>query len=253
MIHQVCRFVTETKVAFGLAGAVGASKWTLAAISAADVIWKTGSLAVADRAMGSAFRVRLGDTSIAFDPGDFGVCREILGHDCYRLRPLQGRIRTAIDLGCNCGTFTLMAAALNPGCRILAVDANPEFTQATLRNASANGFGDHVDAWTRIVGCSSVDSVRQLEVESDTEKFDPIRAIALLGGCDFLKCDVEGGEHALFNGDLEWLRRVSYLAVEYHWNEADGDRLEAVLRKEGFVIERQPHRDLGYLFGSRPV
>jgi len=253
MIKQVLRFVKEIKVACELSGATGAGKWTLAAIAATDVIWKTGSLAVADRAMGSAFHVRLGDTSIAFDPGDFGVCREILGHDCYRLRPLQGRIRTAIDLGCNCGTFTLMAAALNPGCRILAVDANPEFTQATLRNAAANGFGNHVEALTRIVGCSSVDSVRQLEVEGDTKTFDPSGAIAALGGCDFLKCDVEGGEHALFSGDLEWLQGVRYVAIEYHWTEAEGDRLEAVLRKEGFVIERQPHRDLGYLFGSRPV
>jgi hypothetical protein len=63
-----------------------------------------------------------------------------------------------------------------------------------------------------------------------------------------------GCEHAPFTPKrhIEWL-----LARIEEWKPQIvvhlGDRLEAVLRKEGFVIERQPHRDLGYLFGSRPV
>jgi FkbM family methyltransferase len=208
---------------------------------------------VADQSMGSTFCIRVDQAQCCFNPGDFGVCREIIGHDCYRLRPLRGRIRTAIDLGCNCGTFTIMAATLNPGCRVVAVDVNPEFTAAALRNAEANGFGSQVEAVTCIVGRSGFDSVRQFVADGAAGVFDPIQVIAALGGCDFLKCDVEGGEHALFSGDLTWLRDIKYLAIEYHWTEADGDRLEAILRQEGFMVERQPHRNLGYLYGSRPA
>lgn len=253
MLQQLKRFLRELGIASRLVGAFGAGRWGLAAVASARTVVRTGSLAVADRAIGSTFCVRIDDALYCFEPGDFGVCREIIGHDCYRLRPLRGRIRTAIDLGCNCGTFTLMAATLNPGCRVVAVDANPEFTAATLRNATANGFGGHVEALTCIVGSSEVESVRQLEADGAAGRFDPGMVIARLGGCDFLKCDVEGGEHALFSGDLTWLRGVKHLAIEYHWTEAEGDRLEAILQQQGFVVDRQPHRTLGYLFGSRPV
>lgn len=253
MIQQVNRFLRELRIAFSLVGVFGAARWALAAVASARTVLRTGSLAVADRAIGSTFCVRVDSARCCFEPGDFGVCREIIGHDCYRLRPLRGQIRTAIDLGCNCGTFTIMAATLNPGCRVVAVDANPEFTAATLRNANANGFGGQVEALTCIAGSSEVESVRQLEAEGAAGKFEPGQVIAAIGGCDFLKCDVEGGEHALFRGDLSWLRDVKHLAIEYHWTEAEGDRLEAILRQQGFVVDRQPHRTLGYLFGSRPA
>jgi hypothetical protein len=253
MMRQLKRFVDEIRIVASLVGISEACRWAFAAVTSAPIVLRTGSLGVADRAMGSAFCVRVDQAKCCFHPGDFGVCREIIGHDCYRLRPLRGQIRTAIDLGCNCGTFTLMAVTLNPGCRVVAVDANPEFTAATIANAEANRFGSQVEALTCIVGCPGVESIRQLEADGAAGVFDPSGVIAALGGCDFLKCDVEGGEHALFSGDLSWLRGIKHLAIEYHWTEADGDRLEAVLREEGFVVERQAHRNLGYLFGSRPA
>lgn len=252
-MRQLRRFAQEFRIASSLVGPAGALRWALAAVASVRTVLRTGSLAVADQAVGSSFCVRIEDAQCCFQPGDFGVCREIIGHDCYRLRPLKGQIRTAIDLGCNCGTFSLMAAALNPGCRIFAVDVNPEFTAATLHNAEANGFGTQVKAMTRIVGCAGVESVRKLEADGSIRVFDPSQTITALGGCDFLKCDVEGGEHALFSGDLSWLGGVKHLAVEYHWTEAEGDRLEAILRQQGFLLERQSHRNLGYLFGSRPA
>lgn len=252
-MHRLQRFLRELRIAARLIGAYGAARWAFAAAASAHTVLRTGSLAVADRAMGSTFRVRIDDATCSFRPGDFGVCREIIGHDCYRLRPLRGRIQTAIDLGCNCGTFTLMVATLNPGCRVVAADLKPEFTAATLRNAEANGLGRQVRAMTCVVGRFEVESDRRAEAERGAEVFEPGRVIAALGGCDFLKCDVEGGEHSLFSGDLDWLRTVKHLAVEYHWTEAEGDRLEEILRREGFVVERQSHRSLGYLYGSRPA
>lgn len=251
MLRLLKRVLRELRIAWSLLGVFAAGRWALAAVASAHTVLRTGSLAVADRAIGSNFCVRVDETECCLQQGDFGVCREIIGHDCYRLRPLRGRIQTAVDLGCNCGTFTLMAVTLNPGCRVVAVDANPEFTTATLRNAEANGFGSQVEVLTCIVGRADVESIRQLEAHGAAEMFDPSKVLAALGGCDFLKCDVEGGEHALFSGDLTWLRGVKHLAIEYHWTKAEGDRLEAILRREGFVVERRPHRNLGYLYGSR--
>lgn len=232
-------------------GPTSTAKWLAAAAFDAPTLLKTKSLAVADRAIGSAFEVRCAGRSLRMKDADFGVCREIIGHDCYRVWALRGELRTAIDLGCNCGTFTLMAAALNPGCRIIAVDANPDFTAATLRNAEANSFLEQVEVLTRVVGAAEVNSVEAIRAKHNLASFDPAATIAKLGGCDFLKCDVEGGEHMLFQGDLRWLRDVRRLAVEYHWTDTDGDRLAAVLKHEGFTVERQPHRNLGYIFGLR--
>ena len=245
------RFFREVKITRALVGFSSTAKWLTAAVWNAPTILKTKSLATADRSLGSELDVRCGGRILSLSNADFGVCREILGHDCYRISDLRGEIRTAIDLGCNFGTFTLMAATLNPGCRILAVDVNPEFTIAALGNAAANGFGESVTAWACIVGSAEVESVRALQAREPMASFDPAAAIALLGGCDFLKCDVEGGEHLLFSGDLRWLRDVRRLAIEYHWTEVDGERLAGVLTAEGFEVERRPHRHLGYLFAVR--
>ncbi len=245
------RFINEIPIVFRLLGPTGAATWLAAAAVDAPTLLKTKSLTAADRAIGAAFQVRCADRSLRFIDGEFGVCREIMGHDCYRVVPLCGGLHTIMDLGCNCGTFTLMAATLNPGSRIIAVDANPEFTAATLRNAKANGLHDQVEVLNCVVGDAEVESVEAIRAEHNLPLFDPAASIAKLGGCDFLKCDVEGGEHMLFQGDLRWLREVRHVALEYHWTDSDGDRLAAVLRQEGFTVQRRPHRNLGYLFGWR--
>lgn len=248
--QEIIRFVQELAISRTLLGNQGATRWAAGAIRALPTVLRTRSLAPADRAIGSQFKVHCLSTVFHMTDGDFGICREIIGHDCYRLRPLLGTLRTAIDLGSNCGVFTLAAAAFNPFCRIVAVEANPELAAVTVANMTANGFGGRVSVRNQLVGAPTVASIKALVAASPAMRlFNPNDAIRELGGCDFLKCDVEGAEHVLFSGDLSWLASVKRFAIEYHWSETDGIKLEKILASAGFRVERVPHRTLGYLYG----
>ena len=250
LIREVVRAARETALTARLVGFRGALKWLGAAVAAAPEVAQTRSLAAADRGLGDSFTIRCDGHRISLTEAEFGICREIFGHDCYGLRPLTAQLQKVIDLGSNCGAFTLMAACLNPNCQILAVDANPVFTAATLRNADKNGFRTRVRAATQLVGSAEVESIQDLiHANPSVGHFDPSKAVEELGGCDFLKCDVEGGEHALFSGDLAWLQRVRRLAIEYHWNREAGEQLAARLRANGFHVQIRPHGRLGYLLG----
>ena len=102
----------------------------------------------------------------------------------------------------------------------------------------------------QLVAEPTVPSIRELIAASPAiELFGPWEAVRRLGGCDFLKCDVESGEHALFAGDLSWLQGVRRLAIEYHWTEAEGARLARIVESAGFTVDQMPHRQLGYIFG----
>lgn len=249
LLQEVIRAGREAALTWRLVGLSGTVRWLGGALAAAPTVVRARSLAPADRALGAAFSVRSDGYRFKLEDAEFGICREIFGHDCYGLRPLRGRLRTVIDLGCNCGAFTLMAARLNPDCRVVAVDANPAFTAATLRNAAVNQVGERVTARTALVGSAEVDSIQELvEAAACNDRFDPAEAIERLGGCDFLKCDVEGGEHALFGGNLDWLRPVRRLAIEYHWDRDAGERLAQRLQAAGFRVELRPHGRLGYVF-----
>jgi hypothetical protein len=225
-------------------------RWGLGAVLSAPSVLRARSLGKADAFLGTSLALRCEGRHLRVCDADFGVCREILGHDCYRLASCRGQLRTAIDLGANCGIFTLMAAALNPECRILAVEANPDLAAAAAANAQRNGFASRVTVVNQLVGDATVPSIRELIAGNPSIGiFDPREAVRRLGGCDLLKCDVEGGEHTLFAGDLSWLEGVRRVAIEYHWTESDGDRLARTIQSAGFTVEQVPHRNLGYVFG----
>lgn len=249
LLQEAIRAGREAALTWRLVGPSGTVRWLGGALAAAPAVVRSRSLSPADRALGATFTVRSDGHRFKLEDADFGICREIFGHDCYGLRPLRGQLRTVIDLGCNCGAFTLMAARLNPDCHVLAVDANAAFTAATLRNAAVNQVADRVTARTALVGSAEVDSIQELvDAAACNDRFDPVEAIDRLGGCDFLKCDVEGGEHALFGDDLDWLRRVRRMAIEYHWDREAGERLAQRLQTAGFRVELRPHGRLGYVF-----
>jgi hypothetical protein len=72
-----------------------------------------------------------------------------------------------------------------------------------------------------------------------------------VGVCDFLKCDVEGGEFKLFQGDLTWTLSVKSMSLEYHPNKGNPNELEKILKSQGFKVKRIDHRDLGYFYCTR--
>jgi hypothetical protein len=55
---------------------------------------------------------------------------------------------------------------------------------------------------------------------------------------DLLKIDIEGGEQALFDGDIDWLSRVRAIIVEFHPDVVDYDGLVRRLVEQGFRYVR---------------
>lgn len=224
-----------------------AFRWHLGALVNLRGVVSGATLGPADRHLGPHFSVDIAGRRFELRGTDFGVCRELLGRDCYRYRSCSARARHVMDLGANAGVFSLMAAVLAPGCRVTAVEANPELILTAHRNLEAAGVLPRITLLNEVVGRSYA----ACGGASGPRRFSPAEAIARWGPCDFLKCDVEGSEHSLFDGDLGWLDSVDAMAIEYHWSRGDGETLAAVLESRGFHVEIEPRRRLGYLHCRR--
>jgi hypothetical protein len=227
-----------------------AVRWHAGLLARAPRILATRSLGPADAFLGTRLRIRIDEREIALAGTDFGVCREIIGGDCYGFRSQAPGARQIVDLGANAGVFSLFAACLCPGCHVTAVEANPALLDAARRNLQEAGFEDRVELMNAIVGDPDRPELAALKARG-ASGFDPDSLLNQIGECDFLKCDVEGSEHSLFSGDLGWLERVRAMGIEYHWSHDDGRRLASVIEAEGFVVRIIPRPRLGYLLCHR--
>ena len=60
------------------------------------------------------------------EQGSLGVVREIVAAHCY-VKPVElSEAKTILDLGANCGVFTLFALASAPNARLVSVEAQPK-------------------------------------------------------------------------------------------------------------------------------
>lgn len=224
-----------------------AIRWHLGLVSHAREAVAGATLAPADRSLGGSFGLAVARQRCRMLGTDFGVCRELVGRDCYRFAPHAADARHVIDLGANAGVFSIMAALMSQGCRVTAVEANPDLVEVARVNLAAAGVLPRITLLNEVVGRSYA----ACGGASGPRRFSPAEAIARWGPCDFLKCDVEGSEHSLFDGDLGWLDSVDAMAIEYHWSRGDGEALAAVLESRGFHVEIEPRRRLGYLHCRR--
>lgn len=167
---------------------------------------------------------------------DFRTFHEVLVEEVYRpvLKYLPS-CRTFVDLGANIGTTTLYIAGHFPGCRILAVEPNPntyELLNHNLGRLKKAGRCRTVQAaaWAQ-------STVLQVDGSVAVDEFDSFRAVPSLGGdvvpirgmsvqeiidhagfdqVDLMKIDIEGAEREIFEGPLNWLKQVRVLTVEFH-------------------------------------
>ncbi len=250
-MNTLRRFITECIIAVRLLGARHGLFWIAAALAHPKRLLNSRSLGHADRALGATLTVRCPMGPLHLADTDFGICREIIGHDCYRVAAVASQIRTAIDLGCNTGVFSSYLAHMSPLCTITAVDANGEFIQAARRNAERNGLAGRITVLHGFIGKPSrltAISPQPLDAALLIPGISVGNIVNTMGCCDFLKCDIEGAEADLFAGDLDWAKHVKFMAIEYHWTADDGRRIAAALETVGFRTELAPHRDLGYIY-----
>jgi len=144
-----------------------------------------------------------------------------------------------LDIGANVGAFSLRAARL--GGIVTAVEPvttalleeNIRLNRARVKViAGALGNGRPAEiAWD---GCS---------VRTPTYTLRDL--VAMAGGCDFLKCDCEGGEWHIRPRDLDGIRRIE---MEIHTPPISGPvnplLLDYIGRFYDFSIERRPCHDI---------
>lgn len=245
---MLARLAKEIRGVARMLGPWGCLVWVTGIVLRLPTILRGKSLAAADSFHGPVTRFRAFGTLIRVEPTPLGVCREVVGADCYRLGELSGDERNLIDFGGNVGIATLAMAARCPYAKIVAVEMDPAAAAQFTRNMTLNGLTGRVSLkWGRLTDGTSTAS-------GD----DTVAPSCMAMDCfpqnvpvDFLKCDIEGTEHLVVTPEASWLRRVLRMGLEYHWTDAEGESLARILRGHGFEVATAPHGSLGYLFATR--
>jgi hypothetical protein len=156
----------------------------------------------------------------------------------YRFDDIR-KADVVVDIGANVGAFCIRAARYSD--RVTAVEPvaweilqeNIRLNQArvkVIRGALGEG-GRGAVTWD---GCS-------VSVPTYTLR----QIVGMAGGCDFLKCDCEGGEWLISPEDLAGIRRIE---MELHIPPIGGNPNPALLDYIGknydFEIERRPCYDV---------
>jgi FkbM family methyltransferase len=208
---------------------------------------------------------------------DLGLVRELYGRGVYfpELSFLPKPGDKVIDLGANAGLFSLLCAGL--GADVLAVEAQSGFMPLAQANLAVNGVSQRMQFVSALMGASKgvfaseiarSGASHWLGEPPELSMNDLLEMLPILAspGVDnakpdihLLKVDIEGSEFALFEGDLTWLRRISYISMEVHPEFGDALALQEIVRKEGFTCKLvsswretgTPHKYPGYLFASK--
>lgn len=228
-------------------------RWIGHVFKAAPFVIARRTLGMVDHRFGDDFHFRAPDGRLIHSQGaSFGVVREIFGHRCYAEPAGLRDSRQILDLGANAGVFTLFALACAPNARVHAVEAQPHFIPAIRANIETNGYAARSTVENALVGGVYNHWTRALRSSHpQVGDFSISRYLSEVGRCDFLKCDVEGAEFELFQGDISWLGAVRAVALEYHGDWSAGDALGRRLATAGFTTRQAEHGTLGYIFAER--
>lgn len=222
-------------------------RWVGLLIVCSPRVLRAGSLGPVDEAYGPCIRFRIGTQWQVVGNGSLGVVREIVAAHCYVRTEELRDARQILDLGANCGVFTLFALCSAPDARIVSVEAQPKMSEIAGANIKANGHFHRVLLHNAYAGeaNSFIEGLRR--DHPSLKRFDPEEYIAQVGHCDFLKCDIEGAEYTLITKSSTWLRKVRRMSLEYHGTWADCENLRRVVESHGFEVRQYRHGSLGYL------
>lgn len=155
--------------------------------------------------------------------------------------------KTVIDLGANIGLATLYFANVYPEAKLFSVEAEASSFSLLQENLSVLIRAQRCDAiqaavWKKDgVVFQTLSVPRHHNANQFGERGDSSRSVQSLSmqtvlsrsgfeQVDLLKVDIEGGETALFQGDLSWLDRVKAIAIEFHGNSRAETRFDELMR-----------------------
>jgi FkbM family methyltransferase len=219
--------------------------------------WRSASPVYALSVGGRAIDLR-------FPDGEFELQQNELHHlfidDPYGLKTLpRDKIKTVLDIGANIGLFALLARYYFPTACIHSYEPNGALAPLLMNNTRAaniavfmQGIGlqrgraeIHFDfdgqVYPSLVGMLRPEENGPIEICSIRDAIDRFGQTV-----DLVKLDCEGDEWKILE-DVDSLRRINFLAMEYHLNYATGQTVETLighLRHNGFVIDSLKEADI---------
>jgi hypothetical protein len=143
-----------------------------------------------------------------------------------------------IDIGANVGAFCIRAARLSRS--VTAVE--PVTARILAENIRSNRA--EVRVIEGALGTSGTCTCCWDDCSVNVPGYSLSEIIHLAGGCDFLKCDCEGGEWQIRDGELAGIRRIE---MEIHvppiCKPPDMALLDTISRDFDFEITRTPCHD----------
>lgn len=232
-----------------------AARWLTSLVTQLPECTRSSSLRPADRGWahaGARFRTSTG-AAVSL-PADYTAgAREMYCRDVYfRGGMTMPRNGWVIDLGANCGLFSVWAALT--GAQVVAVEAQHGFSAKILSLAAHNGVTERVHVEVALAGGGTVPGADVGDLADDqfwssASHAGPARPADTsipqlmwtygIDRVDLMKMDIEGGEFAVLaeGEDLRWLERVDQLALEVHRDHGDVPLLIERLRHHGFAVE----------------
>jgi FkbM family methyltransferase len=264
MFEAVRKLVREVNGVRRMCGPACAAQYSAQVLLQMPQILRSGNLQPADRGMAHrARRFRVGKSHIVLDGSMFSGAREMYARQVYF--SLDGFALSpgdvVMDLGSNCGLFTTLAAKC--GCRTIAVDVQQTLLNHIPELLCLNDCDPALVSivWGVIGPDAGVVSIKPELLASAPPilSMDRLLAQFAVEYVDFLKIDIEGSEFALFSQDVEWLDRVTRIAMEVHTRFGDPDVLAKRFRYHGFRVRlldngrvaKQIRAESGYLFADR--
>jgi FkbM family methyltransferase len=198
---------------------------------------------------------------------DLLILKETLLDDVYHLAQLTGDPRLIVDVGAGIGDFSVLAASRFPRASVLACEPNPTAFNVLERNVRLNRL-ENVDARSVAVGTAADYELLRRGWSAETSAHlqegsrfcaEGVRLDELIGSrqTQLVKIDCEGAELDVLESLGEAIAQVERIAVEYHDHLAGaaGDRVEQLLRAQGFLVTREPDRydaRIGYIYAASP-
>lgn len=250
-MRRILQFASESLKLASILPVKDFLRWAAKCVAYIPAILRKRSLGPVDDAFGTTVRFHSGGRVIEVRDGALGVVREIVGSECYGKAGDFRSARHILDLGANCGVFTLFALANAPGATVTAVELQPELAAIARENVLRNGFAARTHIENKCAGAPNDALTRLFAGGALPELFDFEGYLERVGTCDFLKCDIEGSEFDLITNEATWLRSVRRVGIEYHGDWDAGSRLRTILESHGFTVQQLPHGTLGYLLAIR--
>jgi len=171
------------------------------------------------------------------------------------------RVDNIIDIGANIGLATIVFQGYWPGAKVVCVEPasdNIELLKKNLHRQIIEGTCKLLSgaAWGHSGKVKFADlergqmDGRQCFTDEGDRPGELVSAFTVQDIIDFsgysfvdlLKIDIEGGEVELFRGNVDWLRKVGVVAIEFHGTSRRDSGFDKVMHDYGFtVVEGDGH------------